>query len=285
MIIQELDSKFDNWLFFGGVYSNLQALQKFFKLAVKSNYTSEQIIFTGDSVAYCANPEECVRLLRIWQMPGVRGNMEEQLANGKDDCGCNFKQDGTCDRLSQQWYPYAKEKISADSISWMRSLPDMLKFSIGNVRLAIVHGSCSFNADYIFKSTPWNIKEKQFDIADCDIIIGGHCGLPFHNQKNGKLWINAGALGMPANDGTPRVWYLSVSHESDGSLLFKHEVFEYDHQKASEEMKGAGLPHQYSIALETGLWDNCEVLPEEETKQQGRVISEESFTYIANKNL
>ena len=37
-----------------------------------------------------------------------------------------------------------------------------------------------------------------------DGVIGGHCGLPFTKVVGDRLWHNPGAIGMPANDGTPR---------------------------------------------------------------------------------
>ena len=37
-----------------------------------------------------------------------------------------------------------------------------------------------------------------------DAIIGGHSGLPFTQTLGSRLWHNPGAIGMPANDGTPR---------------------------------------------------------------------------------
>src|SRR6516225_7975614 len=54
-----------------------------------------------------------------------------------------------------------------------------------------------------------------------DAIIAGHCGLPFTQKVAHRLWHNAGAIGLPANDGTPRTWYsvLSIAH---GNIIIEH---------------------------------------------------------------
>jgi hypothetical protein len=33
-----------------------------------------------------------------------------------------------------------------------------------------------------------------------------------------------------------------------------------------------GLPASYAKTLLTGIWDNCEILPEKETRNQGKPI-------------
>ena len=53
------------------------------------------------------------------------------------------------------------------------------------------------------------------DAIDCDGVVCGHSGIPFcrllEGDKRGRgarLWLNAGVIGMPANDGTARSWQL-----------------------------------------------------------------------------
>lgn len=44
-----------------------------------------RIIFTGDASAYCAHPEECVQLIKEWDILSIAGNIEIQLAKRLDD--------------------------------------------------------------------------------------------------------------------------------------------------------------------------------------------------------
>ncbi|MEO1261321.1 MAG: metallophosphoesterase family protein [Bacteroidota bacterium] len=254
-------------LIFGGVYSNLQALEAMYQTAENQGIPAKNIVCTGDVVAYCAQPEESVRLIRDWGIHCITGNVEIQLATGQDDCACDFVEGGRCDSFSRLWYPYAQAKVSESSLDWMRNLPAFLQFEYAGKQVAVVHGSFHYTAEFIFQSTDWSVKQKNFTDLKADVILAGHCGLPFVHEKNEKLWLNAGVIGMPANDGTPRVWYLLLD-DRDG-FQYLHRPLMYDYKKASMLMMENNLPPEYAKTLVTGIWDNCEILPEAETKTQG----------------
>ena len=52
------------------------------------------------------------------------------------------------------------------------------------------------------------LKTKIFEQTKADLILSGHAGLPFYSIEKEKFWLNAGVIGMPANDATSRVWYM-----------------------------------------------------------------------------
>ena len=256
---------------FGGVYSNLPALERLMEIADELGIPAGNIICTGDIVGYCAEPEECVQRIRQWGVHAIAGNVEMQLRNREDDCGCNFNQGSRCDLFSRQWYPYAQARLSEASIQWMRTLPHHLRFAYGPARVCVLHGSCTDPSEFVFRSTPWARKQPDFEATQADVILAGHCGLPFHHAQDGLLWLNAGVIGMPANDGTPRVWYLTLDIQEE-VFLYRHQSYVYDHESAASRMEQHRLPREYSETLRTGLWDNCEILPEEETGAMGREI-------------
>jgi hypothetical protein len=82
---------------------------------------------------------------------------------------------------------------------------------------------------------------------------------------------------MPANDGTPRVWYLLLD-DSTGELTFAFKSFNYDNRQANQLMVEKGLPSSYAQTLLTGIWDNCEILPEAEKQLQGIEIGNEALS-------
>ncbi len=69
---------------------------------------------------------------------------------------------------------------------------------------------------------------------------------------DGLLWHNPGAIGVPANDGTPRVWF-SVIEPGDVDIEIRHLPLEYDHGAAASAMRAARLPDGYADALSSGL--------------------------------
>jgi pyruvate-formate lyase-activating enzyme len=136
----------------------------------------------------------------------------------------------------------------------------------------VIHGSVSRINQFVFASTAAATKRAELDLAGADGVIGGHCGLPFTQTIDGKLWHNPGVVGMPAHDGTPRVWF-SVLTPTDAGLRIEHRALAYDHAAAAAAMTRAGLPPDYRAALATGLWPSCDVLPYREIRQSGVAIA------------
>ena len=257
-------------LIFGGVYSNYQALTALKALAESRQIPLSNIICTGDVVAYCAAPEACVQLVKDWGIEVIAGNVERNLAEQAADCGCNFNEGSRCDVFSRQWYPYAQAQLSEGSIKWMRQLPDFIRFDYAGKKAVVLHGAYFNTSAFIFKSTPWAVKAANFEQSGAELILAGHCGLPFSDSQEGLYWINAGVIGMPANDGQASVWYLLLDDQEGFS--FEHGQLSYDHQSAARDMLAQQLPKSYAQTLIDGIWDNCEILPAEETAQQGQPI-------------
>lgn len=76
---------------------------------------------------------------------------------------------------------------------------------------------------------------------------------------------------MPANDGTPRVWFATLDIQ-DGELQCQFHTYEYDAGEANQIMLENGLSYQYADTLLTGLWDNNDILPAFETSRQGIML-------------
>jgi alkylhydroperoxidase/carboxymuconolactone decarboxylase family protein len=266
--IKHIGPKTGKLLLFGGVYSNLQALEKLVSIAEAEGIAPENCICTGDITGYCAQPEETVQLFKKWGALSIAGNVELQLANDSEDCGCDFKSGSRCDDFSKMWFPYTKGRLSKDSIAWMASLSEHLSFDYGDKRITVVHGNYGNVSEFIFASNANESKQACFEATQSDVVVAGHCGLPFHQSIKEKLWLNPGVIGMPANDGTPRVWYMVLDIE-DTALKYTHRSFEYDAGVTQRLMYKNQLPEAYADTLTSGIWDNMEILPEVEKKAQG----------------
>jgi len=87
-------------LVFGGPYSNLQATKAVLAEAQRRAIPPGNIICTGDVVAYCADPQGVIDLLRRSSIWILMGNCEESLAAQAAECGCGFAEDSACAVLS-----------------------------------------------------------------------------------------------------------------------------------------------------------------------------------------
>lgn len=255
-------------LVFGGVYSNYPALAALKQWAKSSGYSADAILCTGDVIAYGADSKECADLVASWGVHCIAGNVEIQLRNGEEDCGCNFNENSSCDMHSQRWYPYAQKQMTEENLRWMETLPEHLILEFGGENWGVAHGSVSETSQFVYASSPWEDKKREMELLGVGKMLVGHCGVPFLDQRDSSAWINSGALGMPANDGTQDVWFVTVEKKSEGFEVNFHRLT-YDWRGAQEKMISANLPSVYAKTLETGLWDSTEVLRPEEVTQTG----------------
>ena len=163
-------------LVFGGPYGNLEATEAILGEARSRAISPGNIVCTGDLVAYCADPQRVIDLLRNSGIRIIMGNCEESLAAQAAECGCGFAEDSTCALLSAQWYAYADRNVDAKSRLWMGSLPRHLELEINGRRLVVVHGGVTSINRFIFASDDEAIEEEQaawvatassLDIAAC----------------------------------------------------------------------------------------------------------------------
>jgi predicted phosphodiesterase len=260
-------------IIFGGPYSNLEATRALLDRAARLGVPADRIICTGDVVAYGADPAATVELMRQTECQVIKGNCEENLAAGAVDCGCGFPTGSACERLSTSWFAHATRTLEPEALAWMAALPRRIDIEFGGRRLSVVHGSFRSINQFIFASTEARVKNRELDATANDGVLAGHCGLPFTQLLGKRLWDNAGAIGLPANDGTPRGWYSVIKAEAHG-ISIAHCALEYDHKTAAAKMRIAHLPEEYANALETGLWPSCDVLPRKETRQRGIPLEE-----------
>lgn len=256
-------------LVFGGPYSNLQATRAVLAEAARRGMPPRRVICTGDVVAYGADAAACCDLVMESGITVIAGNCEENLAAGALDCGCGFEEGTACDMLSRAWYAHADRQVTMVHRAWMAALPRRLVLDLPDGRnLAVLHGGARDISAFLFASAPEDELAEEIAATGCDGVIAGHCGLPFARVVGAGVWINAGAIGMPADDGTPRAWF-AVLTPCDRTLWTEILPLDYDHAGAAAAMRAAGLPEGYAVALGSGIWPSCDVMPPSERTQRG----------------
>jgi predicted phosphodiesterase len=247
-------------LLFGGCYSNLQATEALLARAETWGIPRENMICTGDMIAYGADAAATLRLIRSENILSIAGNCEESLSAGAPDCGCGFAPDSLCDALAGQWYGHALAEIDDADRAYMAGLPKTLEIMLDGKKLRIVHGNVERINAFVFPSVSNLELRTQIDMAGADAVIAGHCGVPFTRHVRDKIWHNPGSIGMPANDGTPRGWF-SLIEVVNGDIVITPQALDYDFAAAAAAMRAKHLPEGYAAALETGIWPSLDILP------------------------
>mmetsp|Transcript_115704 Transcript_115704/g.230660 ORF Transcript_115704/g.230660 Transcript_115704/m.230660 type:complete len:367 (-) Transcript_115704:81-1181(-) len=281
-------------LVFGGAYSNLQALEAILKLAKDElHIPAERIIHTGDVVAYCAQPRQTTECLRVSGVHCLMGNCEESIGAAKTDCGCGFPEDSACNAYSINWYDHVTKELvgRSDLATWMNEMPRRLEFTLNGRRLTVVHGSPRNISEFIWPSTPVSELQACFAVLpeNIDGIINGHSGLPYARLvpcgSRQKMWLNAGVIGVPANDGTSRGWYALLTPTGHGGLEISIRSFEYDVQSAADAIYATPqLVRGYADSLLSGVWPSHDILPLEEQMNTGVPLQESTLLWPGQEN-
>ena len=265
-------------LIIGGPYGNLEATEAVLAAGAALGIPAERTICTGDVVAYCADPAATVAAIRAAGVRVVMGNVEQALGNDASECGCDFSVGSTAAADARSWYAFAGAEIDAGARRWMAGLPDAIYFTLARRRLVAVHGAPSRINRFLYASSPAAELTAEIAASGCDGVISGHCGLPFTRVIEGRLWVSAGAVGMPANDGTPRTWFSLLQPDGDG-ILVEHRALAYDHRRAAAKMRARGLPEGYARAIESGICPNPDILPAVERARGGIALAPEPVAW------
>lgn len=261
MQIKDLGVISGDLLVFGGIYSNIQALNTFMSWAKAQGFERSQTICTGDIVAYGANPAEVCEIMVNSEIPTIAGNCEVQLATDQEDCGCGFEQGSVCDLASKGWFPFAAARTRKFR-PYFAGLPDVITLQSYGKRYAVIHGGVRDISRFIWPNSPDTVFVEEFSVLEAQIgridgVICGHSGIAFERFIEGKHWVNAGVIGMPPHDGKAATRFGVLS--SDG-IRFRN--LHYDHAAAAKAMTEAGLTQGYERSVQTGIWPSEDVLPD-----------------------
>ncbi len=266
----------------GGAYGNLEALEALVAFQRSLAIPDTNVIHTGDAVAYCADTEAAVQLIASRNWHAIKGNVEEQIAAGAADCGCGFEAGSVCDTASQRWYAHALATLSVESKAWIASLPTSITFSMSGLRTHVVHGSVRQTNRFLFASSPASEFIAELNATDADIVVAGHTGIPFTQFLGNRCWHNSGALGMPANDGTQRVWVSVLAPQAEG-ISIRHHALEFNPTGTAAKIRTSHLPTGYADGLLSGLWPSLDVLPDAEKRQTGTPLEHDGLNFIAKR--
>jgi predicted phosphodiesterase len=248
---------------FGGVYSNHLALAAAIEDARRREV--EAMFCLGDLGAFGPHPDRVFPLVREQGIEVVRGNYDDSIARGLDDCQCGYT-DPRDNYFAQLSYRYTFDNTSVENRAWMAELPGEIRFRLGELDVLACHGSPRQTNEFLWESTtPTHFLDKLATDCGADVVLGTHTGIHWKRAwGDGRAFVNVGALGRPANDGHTEVWYVVL--EADGRELDVEFVpVAYDHEGLAREMREEELPEEFVETILTGWWTTClEILPGKE---------------------
>ena len=254
----------NRFAFFGGIYSNHRSLSEAISIAGRMGV--DRMFALGDFGAFGPHPDRTIDILRSHPIDLIQGNYEEALASAADDCHCGYT-DPRDNRFAQISYEYTLANTSPENRAWMSGLPLTRRLEAGGRRILLVHGSPRRINEFLWESTsPAVFLEKLLADSGADVLVCTHTGLHWSRRlPSGKLVVNCGALGRPANDGRTNVWFAVLEIDSSSAPRARFVPVEYDHGKLARDMEEERLPAEFIETIRTGWWTSClEILPAKE---------------------
>jgi hypothetical protein len=253
---------------FGGVYNNWLALAATLDDAARRGCRTAYCL--GDLGGFGPHPDRVFPILRERGVVVLQGNYDHSIGHDLPDCGCGYTdpRDNHYARLS---YAYTREHTSPAWRPYLRALPPSLRATWGGRRVLMAHGSPRKVNEFLWESTsPDAFLARTMTEHACDVLFVTHSGIPWQRRLgDGRLVVNVGAIGRPANDGRTEVWYAVVTERADGVAAELVPVA-YDWRRLAAEMRAESLPPEFIETIETGWWTTClEILPPKE-RARGR---------------
>ncbi|MSP61721.1 MAG: metallophosphoesterase [Myxococcales bacterium] len=256
---------------FGGVYSNHLALAATVEAAWRRG--ARRFYCLGDLGGFGPNPDKVLPLLREHEVTVLQGNYDHSVGHGLADCGCGYT-DPRDNHYAQLSYDYTLARTGDEFRAYQRALPEVIVEEWAGKRVRMAHGSPRRVNEFLWESAaPDAFLARLMDAERADVLLVTHTGIPWQRTlPDGRLVVNVGAIGRPANDGTTDVWYALITVGEETAQRVSAELcrLPYDHPRLAAEMRAEGLPPEFVATIETGFWTTClEILPPKE-RMRGR---------------
>ncbi|MBN8592940.1 MAG: metallophosphoesterase family protein [Anaerolineae bacterium] len=233
---------------FGDIHGNLPALE-----VVLADMEARQLpnwYCLGDLVGYGTFPNEVIESIRGRNIPTIMGNYDQGVGLSSDDCGCAYT-NPTAEALGKRSIAWSNAQTTEANKAYLRSLVAEISLQLGDLRVALVHGSPRKINEYLFEDRPEAGIERLLDQAEADVLVCGHTHLPYHRVLgSGRHVVNAGSVGKP-KDNDPRAGYIVLS-ASGRDLQVEFIRLAYDVERTAQAIEASEMPHEYAQMLRDG---------------------------------
>src|SRR3954468_7036662 len=106
---------------FGGVYSNHHALAAVLEDAAGRRADLARCL--GDLGGFGPTPDRALEMIRGAGVPTLRGNVDQAIGEGLDDCRCGYT-DPRDRHFAQVSHDYTLARTAARHRAWLRALPE-----------------------------------------------------------------------------------------------------------------------------------------------------------------
>jgi predicted phosphodiesterase len=234
---------------FGDVHGNVAALEAVWADMEDRGLPGERYCL-GDLVGYGTFPNEVVEFVRERDVPTITGNYDQGVAEHSDDCGCAYQTEADR-RRGERSIRWTNDEITPENRAFLGDLADGIDVALGDLDVALVHGSPRRVNEYLYADRPDASFERLLDAVDADVLVCGHTHKPYHKELgDNRHVVNAGSVGKP-KDGDPRACYVVLSADGSSFEASFHRV-EYDVASMAAAIEDSAMPSPFADMLRQG---------------------------------
>ncbi|WP_224448270.1 metallophosphoesterase family protein [Haloprofundus salilacus] len=192
----------------------------------------DEIVCAGDVVGYNPWPVDCVERLRKRAVPTVQGNHDRAVAEGT---AFRFNE------MARAGVEYARDRLDAEDLDWLASLPQQRLAADRRVRLVHGHPDNPDHYTYPDEFMPELLDEE-------DVLVMGHTHVQAHKVYDEGIVMNPGSVGQP-RDGDSRAAYAIVDLDA---MEVEERRVTYDIDEVVRAIETECLPERIGTRLYEG---------------------------------
>ena len=215
------------------IHGNLEAMNSVVEDIKKEN--CEKIFCLGDLAMAGPMPKETIDFVR-----NLKNDFDFEIIQGNTDEMIAFSENRIYEKIKEalpvmaEAYKSDIKTVTEEQKEYLKNLPKQKEIKIGELKIILVHGSPRRNNEDIFPNLDIKTVEEIIKDTDADLILCGHTHIPCGYQTTtNQTVINAGSVGRPFSS-EPKSCYLVLTIDGTKNFLAKHNLVEYDFEKAAK---------------------------------------------------
>lgn len=219
------------------LHANLPAVRAVLQDAAQIG--CDAIWCAGDVVGRGPHPNEVVELLRTVDVSTVQGNWDEAVGMGRDVTGTIWESP-EAEAHGRESLTWTRERLSEESMAWLRQLPTSMRFEIEGRSARLFHGTPLKQNEYLWEDRPSRYFARIASDEGEDLFCFGHTHETFHRVSGEAHFVAGGSVGC-GGAGDPNARY-AVIYLTGSDLVVGFRGIEYDRASVLADMAAAGLP-------------------------------------------
>jgi len=207
----------------------------------------DRIIFCGDYITDFPGFSAVLKTVREKSDYAVKGNREINCLRYVK--GEREQIDRYLQLRSLRW---CYNSLTKEELDFIKALPEQAEGTLCGRKILIFHGSPSSNSEVLKIDRDKEKIESYLKNAKADLLIGGHSHRPFVHSLSGKMFVNAGSIGLGFT--RPCTAEYAVVDITASNITAEIGYAEYSYAETERQVRKSALYPQAPVWSELLLW-------------------------------